>query len=77
MKTIIINNNEYDITNFNHPGGSVINYMIGQDATLAFEEFHNRSKKAMMVLQTLPHTPIKTVDKIDNEMLKDFVTFRK
>ena len=26
-RTIIIENNEYDITHFNHPGGSVINYM--------------------------------------------------
>jgi len=32
-KTIIIDNCEYDITHYNHPGGSVINYMTqGQDA---------------------------------------------
>lgn len=71
---IKINNNEYDITNYEHPGGSVIHYMTGQDATFAFEEFHYRSKKANLVLQSLPHTPIKSTD---DEMLTDFIQFRK
>ena len=74
MKTIKINNNEYDITNYNHPGGSVIHYMTGQDATFAFEEFHYRSKKANLVLQSLPHKPVKSTE---NEMLTDFIQFRK
>ena len=46
---------EYDITNFNHPGGKVIHFMTqGQDATNAFEELHYRSKKAKVILQSLP-----------------------
>ena len=58
-KKIIIENCEYDITDFKHPGGSVINYLTdGQDATMAFEEFHYRSKKAKQVLQSLPHTKV-------------------
>jgi fatty acid desaturase len=77
-KTIIIENNEYDITHYNHPGGSVINYMTkGQDATRAFEEFHYRSKKATTVLRSLPRVPTKTQDFEDKEMLADFATFRK
>ena len=38
---------EYDVTNFKHPGGSVIFYMLsntGADATEAFKEFHMRSR---------------------------------
>ena len=33
---MIIDNYEYDITDFKHPGGSVIHYMNGQDATNAY-----------------------------------------
>ena len=39
---------EYDVTDFKHPGGSVIYYMLsntGADATEAFKEFHYRSKR--------------------------------
>ena len=76
-RTIIIENNEYDITNFNHPGGSVINYMTqGQDATQAFNEFHYRSKKAKTVLQSLPKVSIKSPETEDKEMLEDFSKFR-
>lgn len=78
-KKIIIGDNEYDITNFKHPGGSVINYLSqGQDATKAFEEFHYRSKKAQQVLQSLPHTKVTVkTDESDKEMLEDFAKFRK
>jgi fatty acid desaturase len=78
-RTIIIENNEYDITHFNHPGGSVINYMTqGQDATQAFNEFHYRSKKAKIVLQALPKVSITSPpeNKEDKEMLEDFSKFR-
>jgi fatty acid desaturase len=78
-KTICIGEYEYDITNFKHPGGNVINYMTqGQDATNTFEEFHYRSKKARLVLNSLPKTKIINKDKnTDEEMLNDFVLFRK
>jgi fatty acid desaturase len=76
-KTIIIGDNEYDITNYNHPGGSVINYMTqGQDATQAFNEFHYRSKKAQTVLKSLPYVSIKSNEPEDKKMLEDFAKFR-
>ena len=58
MKTIRIDGTLYDISNFKHPGGSVIEY-AGQDdehddAGDAFREFHARSTKAKSVLASLP-----------------------
>jgi fatty acid desaturase 2 (delta-6 desaturase) len=78
-KTVIIDNCEYDITNFDHPGGNVIFYYAkGQDATEAFNEFHQRSKKARLVLKSLPHQELpKTRDFDDKEMLADFKRFRQ
>ena len=73
-KKIRIGEYEYDITNFNHPGGNVIHFMTkGQDATNAFEEFHYRSKKARLILQSLPREKI--IHPSD-EMLLDFTRFR-
>ena len=79
-KKIIIGDCEYDITNFKHPGGSVINYFTeGQDATKAFEEFHYRSKKAKQILQSLPNKKMEknAAHDSDKEMLVDFANFRK
>jgi fatty acid desaturase len=77
-KTIIIDNSEYDITHYNHPGGSIINYMTqGQDATQAYNEFHYRSKKANTVLKSLPRVLSKSRDIDDKEMLEDFAKFRE
>jgi fatty acid desaturase 2 (delta-6 desaturase) len=75
-KFIIIDGYEYDITNFKHPGGNVINYMAnGQNATEAFNEFHFRSEKAKKVLKSLPHKP--NEKKFDDEqILKEFAAFR-
>jgi len=70
---MIIDNYEYDITNYNHPGGSVINYLNGQDATNAFQEFHYRSKKALMILKSLPRK--KRV--VEDKELEDFQNFRR
>lgn len=57
MKTIRIDGTLYDISNFKHPGGSVIEY-AGQgkvdDAGDAFREFHARSTKADKILSSLP-----------------------
>ena len=39
---IIINNNVYDMSNFNHPGGSIIFTYAGKDATEIFHEMHNK-----------------------------------
>jgi fatty acid desaturase len=56
-RKITIEGTTYDITDFEHPGGNVINYLAGggYDATDAFREFHYRSNKARRVLQSLPH----------------------
>lgn len=55
-RTIRIDGITYDITDFDHPGGNIINYASGDnDATDTFREFHYRSKHARRVLQSLPH----------------------
>ena len=77
-KYVIIDDVSYDITNFKHPGGTVINYMSnGQNATEAFREFHNRSTRAETVLRSLPHKPVETRHSTDREILDDFAIFRK
>uniref|UniRef100_A0A6C0JH73 Fatty acid desaturase domain-containing protein n=1 Tax=viral metagenome TaxID=1070528 RepID=A0A6C0JH73_9ZZZZ len=78
-KSIIIGDFKYDITNFKHPGGGVIHYFNdGQDATMTFDEFHYRSKKAKQILKTLPcERVILNKNDADKEMLEDFVEFRK
>ena len=53
--SIIIEGTTYDITDFKHPGGNIINYATNTpDATEIFNEFHHRSSKAKKVLRTLP-----------------------
>jgi fatty acid desaturase 2 (delta-6 desaturase) len=53
--TIKIDGVTYDITNFKHPGGNIINYAKNStDATDVFHEFHHRSTKAGKVLRSLP-----------------------
>lgn len=79
-KTIRISDMEYDITDFKHPGGSVIHSMTGgQDATIAFQEFHYRSKTARRILNSLPNIKLGKPQENDSdkEMLNDFIQFRK
>jgi fatty acid desaturase len=48
----------YDVTEFRHPGGSIIKFMQGHgDATEAFREFHSRSTVARKRLAKLPNRP--------------------
>lgn len=54
-KFIRINGNVYDVTNFKHPGGNIINLVGNEDSTDRFNEYHFRSKNARSVLQSLPH----------------------
>lgn len=70
---IIIGDYSYDITNFNHPGGNVIKYVVGQDATNAFEEFHFRSKKAKQILQSLPRSKIEPCFRICEKLEMTFM----
>jgi len=74
---------EYDVTGFKHPGGNVINYMLantGADATDAFREFHSRSKKAQVVLRSLPRRQPCLAEPYPREeqaMLDAFAQFRR
>ncbi len=53
--TILIDGTTYDITEFKHPGGSIIDYAKNAgDATEVFREFHYRSPIARNVLHSLP-----------------------
>ena len=54
--SMTIDGTTYDITDFKHPGGNIINYAKNTaDATEIFREFHHRSDKAKKVLLSLPH----------------------
>ena len=53
--TITIDGTTYDITDFKHPGGSIIDYAKNAgDATEVFREFHYRSPISRNVLRSLP-----------------------
>jgi fatty acid desaturase 2 (delta-6 desaturase) len=54
-QTICIEGVTYDITDFKHPGGNIINYAKNTaDATDVFNEFHYRSPLAKKMLRSLP-----------------------
>ncbi|WZN65742.1 fatty acid desaturase [Chloropicon roscoffensis] len=83
-KYVSIDGVEYDVTDFKHPGGSVINYMLtslGADATETFNEFHMRSKKAKLVLKSLPKRIAQGgrdfANKKEQELLEAFKQFRQ
>lgn len=78
-KYVIIDKHKYDITNFKHPGGNVINYLDKKDATETFNEFHYRSKTAKKYLNSLPKTKLFQSTNIDTDidMLEDFRLFRQ
>lgn len=81
MKTLTIDGTVYDITNFEHPGGSIIDYGMGQDAGDTFREFHARSKSARMVLNALPKVGNETVDTnatsgFQRDMVRDYREMR-
>jgi fatty acid desaturase 2 (delta-6 desaturase) len=89
MKTIRLDGVVYDITNFNHPGGSIINYAgrsgdANDDAGDAFREFHARSGRAKAVLASLPKVEDgsgpelgTTVSSEVTEMTSDYRAMRK
>jgi len=52
-KEVLIDNIVYDVTNFRHPGGSIINFMLDADASDVYREMHYRSKRADKVLRAL------------------------
>jgi len=57
-KSVLIEGELYEVSEFKHPGGSIIKQFVGHgDATEAFREFHGRSTKAAKMLKALPHQP--------------------
>uniref|UniRef100_A0A7S2RAP0 Cytochrome b5 heme-binding domain-containing protein n=1 Tax=Rhizochromulina marina TaxID=1034831 RepID=A0A7S2RAP0_9STRA len=55
---LLIRGRLYDVSNFTHPGGSIIKFLTdGGDATEAFVEFHGRLKKAELILKSIPSRP--------------------
>ena len=57
---MIINGRVYDVSQFarRHPGGSIIKYQLGSDASDAYNNFHLRSKTANKMLRSLPSRPV-------------------
>jgi len=83
-KWIRLGDQQYNVSYFTHPGGSVINYMTvkhtnGSDAQHVFDQFHLRSERAKRVLKALPSKPYKKkgADSHDQAMMEDFVMFTK
>jgi len=80
-KWVRIGDFEYDVTHFKHPGGNIINYMltsVGADATETFKEFHMRSKRAPLVLKSLPKRAAgpRRLRKQERQTLQAFDQFR-
>eukprot|EP00965_Chrysotila_dentata_P197356 6178144-Pleurochrysis_carterae.AAC.2 len=53
-----------DLSAFKHPGGNVINYFYGLDATNAFDAFHGHSRRAEIILKSLPDLAEEPADAI-------------
>jgi fatty acid desaturase len=68
----------YDISSFvkRHPGGSVIKFYDGLDATDVYQALHHRSKKSNLVLQSLPRERVENLEEKD-PVMKDFQTLRQ
>ncbi len=69
-KYIKINNTIYDISNFHHPGGNIINHYTNQDATEVFKKFHSTSSFALKTLQTLQASNNNTIIIKDKSLLE-------
>merc|ERR1712100_774506 len=63
-KYVVIRGQAYDITHFQHPGGShMIDLAEGRDATVMFESAHLRLELAEKVLGSLPKVSKEEVEK--------------
>ena len=77
---VLIDGKFYDVSQFNHPGGTVLRFYQGNgiDATQAYNNFHVRSKKARVRLSALPHRDAdsKAIDAMrlpgQTALMKDF-----
>lgn len=72
---VLIDGRFYDVTDFikRHPGGRVITYYKGGDASQAFHEFHLRSERAYKMLKVLKSRP---ADEPKDALLEDFNKLR-
>jgi cytochrome b involved in lipid metabolism len=77
-KELVIGDRAYDVTAFirRHPGGKIIAYQVGTDATDAYKQFHVRSTKADKVLKSLPSRALhKGYSPRRAALVADFQTF--
>lgn len=74
---LLIDGRLYDVTEFQrkHPGGRVLRFYLGADASQPFHEFHNRSGKAPKYLKSLPSRPYTGKPRTD-ALVRDFETLR-
>lgn len=75
-REVLIDGRYYDVTDFakRHPGGSVISYFDGADASEAFHEFHARSERARKWLERLPSRPATVAQ---DPLVRDFNALRE
>jgi len=70
----------YDVTDFKHPGGSIINFYGSQngpvDASEAWHAFHSRSPKAQKLMKVLPHTKAPADMCKKEPVVTDFIKLR-
>ena len=65
----------YDLTNFNHPGGSIPLHLInGEDSTCMFETYHPVSNRNILK-KTLAKYEIKDDHSIHEHRIYDFTDF--
>ena len=76
-KELLIEGRVYDVEHFikRHPGGSVIKFQLGTDASDAFRAFHLRSTKAHKMLRALPSRAMETGYEAD-ALSRDFEALR-
>ena len=76
-KEILIDNVIYDVTNFDHPGGSILKFYVnnGSNASNAFHQFHHKSKIAYKYLNSLPKRTC--TENNESELSKNFTKFYK
>ncbi|GFH08889.1 cytochrome b5 heme-binding domain-containing protein, partial [Haematococcus lacustris] len=76
--TLVIDGWQYDVAEFarKHPGGSVIRFYYGQDATDAFHNFHRNAPRARKWLEKLPRKPVEPAQKSSPESIDVDAEFR-
>merc|ERR1719440_1659831 len=75
---MIINGVVYDVGAFlkRHPGGSIIKFSLGSDASDAYNNFHIRSKKADKMLNSQPKRPV-DADYAADALSRDYEALRQ